>query len=334
MNNNDNGGGGGVNDNFSEFSSKAFINVGNSFIPDEADISSKTSYSQILEQIDDIIRLTIRNLNKVFDEELFAPIEKMRKKVHPNYFGFFEDKFENKGERYGLNGFYEQAKKFSKNVYDDAIIKVLKKCADNYKYKDYFKVDEAIPIIDYLEFAISMFKDDYNFLNSYCIANNYLGQTSSSGHPKHQNFSSFLSNILICSFGQPEINTTRSIGGEPPLKRDKKYLTNIRQGVCYKIIMEIFEVIQLFVDERGYPTDIGNSSHLYILPYSSYNNKFNKDFIILFLQCFVDFLKNMNQLNYAFHIRAQDTPTIFTKRGGKKKQKQQNINRTLKINRK
>jgi len=328
---NNNGGGGGGNDNFSEFSSKAFINVGNSFIPDEVNISSKTSYSQILEQIDDIIRLTVVNLNKVFDEELFAPIEKMREKVHSNQLLIFEQKLENKGGVYGLDSLYERTKKFSKNVYDDAIIKVLKKCADNYKYKDYFKVDEAIPIIDYLEFAISMFKDDYNFLNSYCIADNYLGQTSSSGHPKHQNFSFFLSNILICSFGKPEINTTRSIGGEPPLKRDKKYLTNISQDVCYKIIMEIFEVIQLFVDKRGYPTDIGNSSYMYILPFSGYTNKFNRDFIISFLQCFVNFFKNMNQLNYAFHIRTQETPS---KRGGTKRQKQQNRNRKLKTSRK
>ena len=114
--------------------------------------------------MDDIIRITVVSANSVFDEELFVPLEKMREKVHPNLLAPFEEKFVD-GGKYGRKGGYERSKKFAKSIYDDAIIKILKKCADDYKYKDYFKVDQAIPIIDYLEFAISMFKDDFNFLN-------------------------------------------------------------------------------------------------------------------------------------------------------------------------
>ena len=286
--------------------------------PNPSPDPSPISYSQVLEQMDDIIRLTVVSANSVFDEELFAPLEKMREKVHPNLLAPSEGRITNKE-------FYERSKKFAKSIYDDAIIKILKKCADDYKYKDYFKVDQAIPIIDYLEFAVSMFKDDFNFLNSYCVSNNALGKTTDHGTPIHRNFSIFLSNILNCSFGHPEINTTRRIGGEPPLKRDKTYLTNITQDVCYKIIMEIFEVIQLFVDERGNTTTIGNSGGLYIIPFSGYSHKFNIGFMISFLQCFVDFFKNMNQLNYAFHIRTQESSSASSNKGGTKKRKQKYI---------
>jgi len=280
---------------------------------------SPISYSQVLEQMDDIIRLTVISANLVFNEELFAPIEKMREKVHPNQLAQSEEKFAKKD-------LYERTKKCAKSVYDDAIIKILKKCADDYKYKDYFKVDQAIPIIDYLEFVISMFKDDYNFLNSYGLSNNNLGQTTPHGTPKHINFSTFLSNILALCLVHPEINTIRRIGGDPPLKRDITNLKNISQDVCYKIIMEIFEVIQLFVDERGNPTTIGNSGGMYILPFTSYAGKFNIGFMISFLQCFVDFFKNMNQLNYAFHIRSQQSlSSASSNKGGTRRRKQKYI---------
>jgi hypothetical protein len=273
--------------------------------------------------MDDIIRLTVISANSVFDEELFAPIQKMREKVHPNQLVGVEEKFVD-GGKYGRKGGYEQSKKFARSVYDDAIIKILKKCADDYKYKDYFKVDQSIPIIDYLEFVISMFKDDFNFLDAYGFSNNYLGQTTPHSTPLHRDFSTFLSNILARCLVNPEINTTRRIGGEPPLKRDTTYLTNISQDVCYKIIMEIFEVIQLFVSERGNTTTIGNSGGLYIIPFSSYNGKFNIGFMISFLQCFVDFFKNMNQLNYAFHIRSRDSSASSNK-GGTRRRKQKYI---------
>lgn len=293
-------------------------------VPNPVPNHAPISYSQVLEQIDDIIRLTVISANSVFDEELFAPIEKMREKIHPSKLVYMEEGLNDIG-KYRRKGGYEQSKKSARSVYDDAIIKILKKCADDYKYKDYFKVDQAIPIIDYLEFAISMFKDDYNFLKSYCISNNALGKTTDHGTPVHRNFSQFLSNILNCSFSHPEINTTRRIGGEPPLKRDTTYLTNISQDVCYKIIMEIFEVIQLFVDERGNPTTIGNSGGMYILPFSSYDGKFNIGFMISFLQCFVDFFKNMNQLNYAFHIRSQESSSASSNKGGTRRRKQKYI---------
>jgi hypothetical protein len=279
---------------------------------------SPISYSQVLEQMDDIIRITVISANLVFDEELFAPLEKMREKVHPNQLAPSVERITNKE-------FYERSKKYAKSTYDDAIIKILKKCADDYKYKDYFKVDQSIPIIEFLEFTISMFKDDYNFLKSYCISNNALGKTTDHGTPVHRNFSQFLSNILNCSFSHPEINTIRRIGGDPPLKRDITNLKNISQDVCYKIIMEIFEVIQLFVDERGNTTTIGNSGGMYILPFTSYAGKFNIGFMISFLQCFVDFFKNMNRLNYAFHIRSQESSSASSNKGGTRRRKQKYI---------
>lgn len=289
-------------------------------VPGPVHNPASISYSQVLEQMDDIIRLTVVRANSVFDEELFAPLKKMREKVHPNLLAPFEERITNKE-------FYERSKKFAKSVYDDAIIKILKKCANDYKYKDYFKVDQAIPIIDYLEFVISMFKDDFNFLNAYGFSNNALGKTTDWGTPVHRDFSTFLSNILARCLQHPEINTARRFGGEPPLKRDTTYLTNISQDVCYKIIMEIFEVIQLFVGESGNATGIGNSGSLYIIPFASYNGKFNIGFMISFLQCFVDFFKNMNQLNYAFHIRTRDSSSAeaASNKGGTRKRKQKYI---------
>ena len=300
------------NDNAHLFS-EIIPDPGANLVPNPAPIS----YSQVLEQMDDIIRITVISANSVFDEELFAPIEKVREKVHPNLLAPSEKRITNKE-------FYERSKKFAKSVYDDAIIKILKKCADDYKYKDYFKVDQAIPIIDYLEFVISMFKDDFNFLNAYGFSDNYLGQITAHGTPKHINFSTFLSNILALCLLHPEINTTRRIGGEPPLKRDTTYLTNISQDVCYTIIMEIFEVIQLFVNERGNTTTIGDSGGLYIIPFSSHTNKFNIEFMISFLQCFVDFFKNMIKVNYAFHIRSY-LLSASSNKGGTRKQKQKYI---------
>jgi hypothetical protein len=171
-----------------------------------------------------------------------------------------------------------------------------------------------------------MFKDDFNFLDAYGFSNNYLGKTTDWSTPLHRDFSTFLSNILARCLVNPEINTARRIGGEPPLKRDTTYLTNISQDVCYKIIMEIFEVIQLFVNESGHTTSIGNSGGLYIMPFSSYTNKFNIGFMISFLQCFVDFFKNMNQLNYAFHIRSQESSSsASSNKGGTRRRKQKYI---------
>ena len=263
--------------------------------------------------MDDIIRLTVVSANSVFDEELFAPIEKVREKVHPTQLALYEEINTNKE-------YYEPSKKFAKSLYDNAIIKILKKCADDYKYMDYFKVDQAIPIIDYLEFTISMFKDDYNFLESFCVKHIYLFENGM------RKFSGFLSYILIY------INSTTRIGGDPPLKRDTTYLTNISQDVCYKIIMEIFEVIQLFVGESGvYPNIFGgihNRRVMYIMPFTNHNHnpKFNIGFMISFLQCFVDFFKNMNQLNYAFHIRSRESvSSAASNKGGTRKRKQKYI---------
>lgn len=317
MNNNDGGGG---NDNFSEFSSKAFINVGNSFIPDEVNISSKTSYSQILEQIDDIIRLTVVNLNKVFDEEMFISLEKMSEKaIIPTEWGIDKKRFDDKDE-------VERGRNCAKSLYNDDIIRFLKKCADDYKYKDYFKVDEAFLVVDYLEFAISMFKDDYPFFHSF----SNKSTITIYGHP----FSDFLSENLRNCIESGELNTNTNNGRKPPLKRDIKYLKKIYLSICHNIVKEIFKLLNPFVPEitrQGQLIEsLCNYSHgLYIRPYNG--GKFNRDFMISFLQCFVDFFKNMNQLNYAFHIRTQETPS---KRGGTKRKKQQNRNRKLKTSRK
>ena len=286
---------------------------------------SPISYSQVLEQMDDIIRITVVSANSVFDEELFAPIEKVRETILVSQVQKIQQMEEgfNPPEQLRRKGGYERSKRSAKSVYDDAIIKILKKCADDYKYKDYFKVDQAIPIIDFLEFVISMFKDDYKFLISYFYINNYDLHPSG---PQFQDFVRFLTLGFDSCLLQPDINTTRRIGGEPPLKRDTTYLTNIMQDNCYTIIMEIFGVIQLFVPNSGYSqTQLGsiyaNISNVYIMPYQ--HGKFNIGFMIPFLQCFVDFFKNMNQLNYAFHIRTLESSA--SNKGGTRKRKQKYI---------
>ena len=90
--------------------------------------------------------------------------------------------------------------------------------------------------------------------------------------------------------------------------------------------MEIFGVIQLFVPNGGYSqSQLGsmyaNISMVYIMPYQ--HGKFNIGFMISFLQCFVDFFKNMNQLNYAFHIRTLESSA--SNKGGTRKRKQKYI---------
>jgi hypothetical protein len=92
--------------------------------------------------------------------------------------------------------------------------------------------------------------------------------------------------------------------------------------------MEIFEVIQLFVPAGGNSqnqlgSNFANINNVYIMPYQS--GKFNIGFMISFLQCFVDFFKNMNRLNYAFHIRSQESSSASSNKGGTRRRKQKYI---------
>jgi hypothetical protein len=147
-------------------------------------------------------------------------------------------------------------------------------------------------MIDCLHFAKTMFSDDYKFLKNN-FSNNFLGQTNGNGFPRYKNTSQFLFSIIQKSLYNPEINTTRSIGGEPPVNWDVPYLKN-EFIINHGIIIEIFEIIDLFVDERGYH----KLTLIYLNPISAGYHEINANFMAGFIQCFINFFDKMNKIEY------------------------------------
>lgn len=189
-----------------------------------------------------------------------------------------------------LNSNYATIKNGAIMTYDYAIIKILQKQVERYKFIDNFKSNS---MIDCLHFAKTMFSEDYKFLKSYIFSNNFLGQTNGYGIPNHKNASQFLFNIINASLSHPEINTTRRIGGEPPVKWDVPYLKNKFNNNRDSII-EIFEIIDLFVNEQGYH----KLTIIYLTPINSYNGEINTKFMAGFIQCFINFFEKMNNIEY------------------------------------
>jgi hypothetical protein len=240
-----------------------------------------SKYSHVLEQMDNGVRETIRDANDIFDSELYVPLEKMRENPKFTYSGA------------GLNealfstSIYATTKNHVKMSYDYAIIKILQKQVEHYKFIDNFKSNY---IIDCLHFAKTMFSEDYKFLKSYIFSDNFLGQTNANGIPHHKNASQFLFNIINASLHHPEINTTRR---EPPVKWDVPYLKNEFNNNRHTII-EIFEIIDLFVNEQGYH----KLSLIYLNPISAGYHEINTNFMAGFIQCFISFFEKMNNIEY------------------------------------
>ena len=236
-----------------------------------------------VEQMDNGVRETIRDANDIFDNELFVPLEKMRENPKFTYSGFDETKM--------LNSNYAIIKNAAKMSYDYAIIKFLQKQVEHYKFIDNFKSNF---MIDCLHFAKTMFSEHYKFLKTYMFSNNFLGQKSTSGIPYHKNASQFLFNIIQGSLYHHEINTTRRIGGEPPVNWDIPYLKNAFNIINRDIIIEIFEIIDLFVNERGYH----KLTLIYLNPISAGYHEINANFMAGFIQCFINFFDKMNKIEY------------------------------------
>jgi hypothetical protein len=133
-----------------------------------------SKYSHVLEQMDNGVRETIRDANDIFDSELYVPLEKMRENPKFTYSGA------------GLNealfstSIYATTKNHVKMSYDYAIIKILQKQVEHYKFIDNFKSNY---IIDCLHFAKTMFSEDYKFLKSYIFSDNFLGQPTQMVYP-------------------------------------------------------------------------------------------------------------------------------------------------------
>jgi hypothetical protein len=240
-----------------------------------------SKYSLVLEQIDNGVRETIRDANDIFDSELYVPLEKMRENPKFTYSGA------GLNEALMLNSNYATIKNGAKMSYDYAIIKILQKQVECYKFIDNFKSNS---MIDCLHFAKTMFSEDYKFLKSYIFSNNFLGQTNGNSMPYHKNASQFLFNIIQASLSHPNINTTR---GEPQVKWDVPYLKNEFNNNRDTII-EIFEIIDLFVNERGRH----KLTVAYLTPISSYNGEINTKFMAGFIQCFISFFDKMNKIEY------------------------------------
>jgi hypothetical protein len=237
-----------------------------------------SKYSHVLEQMDNGVRETIRDANDIFDSELFVPLEKMRENPKFTYSGFDETKM--------LNSNYATIKNGAKMSYDYAIIKILQKQVEHYKFIDNFKSNS---MIDCLHFVKTMFSDDYKFLKN-TFSNFFLGQTSTSGIPYYKNASQFLFNIIQASLSHPEINTIR---GESPVKWDVPYLKN-EFNINRDTIIEIFEIIDLFVNERGYH----KLTLIYLNPISAGYHEINANFMAGFIQCFISFFDKMNKIEY------------------------------------
>lgn len=236
-----------------------------------------SKYSHVLEQMDNGVRETIRDANDIFDSELFVPLEKMRENPKFTYSGFDETKM--------LDSNYATIKNGAKMSYDYAIIKILQKQVEHYKFIDNFKSNS---MIDCLHFAKTMFSDDYKFLKN--NFSNFLGQTNGNGIPYHKNASQFLFNIIQASLSHPKINTIR---GEPPVKWDVPYLKN-EFNINRDTIIEIFEIIDLFVNEQGYH----KLTLIYLNPISAGYHEINANFMAGFIQCFISFFDKMNKIEY------------------------------------
>ena len=241
-----------------------------------------SKYSHVLEQMDNAVRETIRDANDIFDNELYVPIEKMRE--NPKFANSRNKDF---NEPIMMTEQYVDTKNSAKMSYDYAILKILQKYVEHYKFIDNFTKDKSNSMIDCLDFAKTMFSEDYKlFLKSHIFPNNFLGQNRENGWPHHRTASDFLYNIMTSALQHPQLNT-------PQVKLDVPYL---KKQFTYNrdIIIEIFEIIDLFVNEVGHH----KLTVVYLTPINSYRGEINANFMTGFIQCFINFFDKMNKIEY------------------------------------
>jgi hypothetical protein len=238
-----------------------------------------SKYSHVLEQIDNGVRETIRDANDIFDSELYVPLEKMRE--NPK---FSKSRNEDFNEPIMMTEQYVDIKKSAKMSYDSAILKILQKQVEHYKFIDNFK---SKSMIDCLHFAKTMFSEDYKlFLKSRIFPNRFLGQNRENGWPHHRSASDFLYNIMTSALQHPQLNTQQVKLDVPYLKKQFTYNRDS--------IIEIFEIIDLFVNEVGQH----KLTVVYLTPINSYNGVINTKFMAEFIQCFISFFEKMNKIEY------------------------------------
>lgn len=238
-----------------------------------------SKYSHVLEQIDNGVRETIRDANDIFDSELYVPLEKMRE--NPK---FSKSRNKDFNEPIMMTEQYVDIKKSAKMSYDSAILKILQKQVEHYKFIDNFK---SKSMIDCLHFAKTMFSEDYKlFLKSHIFPNRFLGQNHENSWPHHRSASDFLYNIMTSALQHPQLNTQQVKLDVPYLKKQFTYNRDS--------IIEIFEIIDLFVNEVGQH----KLTVVYLTPISSYNGEINTKFMAEFIQCFINFFEKMNKIEY------------------------------------
>jgi hypothetical protein len=237
-----------------------------------------SKYSLVLEQIDNGVRETIRDANDIFDSELFVPLEKMRE--NPK---FSKSRNKDFNEPIMMTEQYVDIKKSAKMSYDSAILKILQKQVEHYKFIDNFK---SKSMIDCLHFAKTMFSEDYKFLQSHIFPNRFLGQKRENSWPHHRSASDFLYNIMTSALQHPQLNTQQVKLDVPHLKNE---FNNNRDT-----IIEIFEIIDLFVNEVGQH----KLTVVYLTPISAGYHEINTKFMAGFIQCFISFFDKMNKIEY------------------------------------
>ena len=239
-----------------------------------------SKYSHVLEQIDNGVRETIRDANDIFDSELYVPLEKMRE--NPKFSNSRNKDFNEPIMM--MTEQYVDIKKSAKMSYDSAILKILQKQVEHYKFIDKLKSNS---MIDCLHFAKTMFSEDYKlFLKSHIFPNKFLGQNSENGWPHHRSASDFLYNIMTSALQHPQLNTQQVKLDVPYLKKQFTYNRDS--------IIEIFEIIDLFVNEVGQH----KLTVVYLTPINGYNGEINTKFMAEFIQCFINFFEKMNNIEY------------------------------------
>ena len=241
-----------------------------------------SKYSHVLEQMDNGVRETICDVNDIFDSELYVPLEKMRE--NPK---FAKSRNQDFNEPIMMTEQYVDIKNSAKMSYDSTILKILQKYVEHYKFIDNFTKDKSNSMIDCLNFAKTMFSEDYQlFLKSHIFPNNFLGQTNGNGWSYHRTASDFLYNIMTSALQHPQLNTQQVKWDVPYLKKQFTYNRDS--------IIEIFEIIDLFVNEQGRH----KLTVVYLTPISSYNGEINTKFMAGFIQCFINFFDKMNKIEY------------------------------------
>ena len=130
---------------------------------------------------------------------------------------------------------------------------------------------------------------NFHIVNHCIFSDGFLGQNRENGWPHHITASAFLYNIMTSALEHRYLNTRR----EPPVNWDVPYL---KKQFTYNrdSIIEIFEIIDLFVNEVGQH----KLTLIYLNPISAGYHEINTNFMAGFIQCFINFFDKMNKIEY------------------------------------